>query len=166
MNIFFPPNQQFAFINLFILGVFIGILSDMFTVKRRLFLNNTIVCFFDDIVLVFISGFLFLVCVFITNNGILRWYEFFSCALGLFLYKITVSKVILSLFLRIADALQNIVKRIILFIIKCLKLMSKPLKWLLKVLYRFIRPLNERFTIYLNKKIIIHSYKKMCRIGK
>ena len=166
MSIFFPPNQHFVFLNLFFLGAILCALSDLFSVKRHLFWNSTVICFVDDILYVFISGFLFLTCVFITNNGILRWYEFFACLSGFLLFKCTLSKLVTTVLYKICEVVRMVVLRIILIMIKILLLIFKPIYLMLKIMYISLKPLINRAFIGIVKYKIISSYTKVCRIGK
>ena len=112
MNIFFPPFQDRVFIFFFIIGVALGIIYDLFKIKRRLFGQNIVGLFIDDIVFSFLSCIIVLVSVFVFNNGIVRWFEFVMCMCGFIIYRITLSKLLLTIFYCVIDSFRRALKQL------------------------------------------------------
>lgn len=159
MNIFFPPNQNVVFMNMAVLGVIIGILYDAFSVKRSLLGDSFFVCFVDDVVFVAVSGVLFLAAVFASNNGIIRWYEFFACISFFLLYKCTVSRIVMKVMKKAAEIIRFLVKKTLCFLF--LKLIKPFFKFLINRLRRLIKPLIQIFVRKLKRKKILMSFKKI-----
>ena len=103
MNILFPPHQEYVLLMMLFTGFVIGIIYDIFEFKRRLFPFLNFYIFIDDILFTVISAVIFIISVFVFNNGIVRWYEYFLLAFGFFLYKSTLSHIVLLAFGYIAD---------------------------------------------------------------
>ena len=163
MNIFFPPNQQYVFIAMTALGVILGLLYDAFSVKRSLIIDNALACFVDDVIFVFISGVLFLICAFITNNGIIRWFEFASCFSGFIVYKLTVSKIIMKFMRFITVLIRRIIKKIFNLTVVIIKPFFLFFNKIINiVLCPYIVLIYEKSKI----ATIMCAYHKMCRIGK
>lgn len=166
MKIFFPPNQEYVFLSTLVLGIFLGILYDAFSVKRKLICDNAVVCFIDDCLFVSISGIMFLVCVFITNNGIIRWYEFFCCLTGFLLYKSTVSLVVMALMKRIVSVIHLILKLIFIYLIKLITPIVLITFIPFKILFKALKPIMQNI---LRCVFVLCIYRKsisMIKIGK
>ena len=131
MNIFFPPHQEKVFIVMLLFGFGIGILYDLFKIKRRLLSENSIILFIDDLFFSLLSVMLFLFTVFIANNGIFRWYEILFSMIGYMLYRITLSKPLIFFSYKIIDLFLLILKRIFTICVyptKRLVLIFSPVK--------------------------------------
>lgn len=109
MSIFFPPHQETVFALMALVGAFLGFLYDVFKLKRTLFGSCYLVLFADDFLYSLFSCTIFLFSVFVLNNGRIRWYEFAFCTLGFFLYRITLSKIIMPVFEFVARTIKMIV---------------------------------------------------------
>ena len=113
MTIFFPPEQEKIFPIMFVLGVFISVIYDLFSLKRHITGNNSLSVFLDDVVFSITSITLFLMTVFVVNNGIFRWFEVVSCFVGLFLYHLSLSRLFLKFAYALADILMFAFKKIL-----------------------------------------------------
>lgn len=135
MNYYYPHNQISYVFSMLIIGIIVGFFDDVFKMKRKLLPSNKVVIIIDDIVLSLLSVFIFIVSVFLFNNGIIRWYSVVITLLGFLLYKKTLSiPITYSMFFII-----NIVHRI------C-KL----------VLFPFHKPYNLIYGIF-KRRIILNS---------
>jgi len=118
MNIFFPTNQDRVFTVMFLLGIVLGILYDLFKIKRHILRAGKCFLIIDDLLFSVLSIILFLLTVFTVNNGIFRWFELFFCFVGFCVYRATISRLFLKLAFSVSDILTYIFKaaiRIILF---------------------------------------------------
>ncbi len=160
MSIFFPPYQELLFLCFAALGLFLGVLYDAFSVKRILFGCNTVICFIDDIAFMFISGFMFLITAFWFNNGIIRWYEFFSCLIGFIVYKLTVSRLVMLLMNLVVKFVKRLVKRLV----KISFVLLTPLSFVLSVICRLVKWLLEPLKSLIKLKLTLYKiefeYKK------
>ena len=149
MNIFYPPAQEKLFLVMFVFGFVSGVVYDLFRIKRRLFLNNNVFLFFDDLVFSLVIVLSFLFTVFVANNGIFRWFEVFFCIVGYVAYHLTVSKPITFVCFVIIDFLKR------LFYI-----LLNPLLSLIRNICLLFMPLCN-FACRLKKKnrILNHMYK-------
>ena len=161
MNILFPPHQEYVLLMMLFTGFVIGIIYDIFEFKRRLFPFLNFYIFIDDILFTVISAVIFIISVFVFNNGIVRWYEYFLLAFGFFLYKSTLSHIVLLAFGYIADSIRYIFAfiigifnniffklfKVLLFVIRCIIFIIKPLMLNLFrrfTLFKLINNINKR----------------------
>ena len=149
MNILFPPNQIYSFVFLFIVGCVLGIVYDVFKVKRMLLGCNYLVLFFDDLIFSFISTGTLIVCIYFTSNGVFRWFVFLSAVLGFFIYNFTVSHIVIFVFGYAVMLIHKIVKTVLYPFVVLLFLMQKPLT---PIVYAFRR-------YYIKKRILRYIYK-------
>lgn len=142
MSIFYPPDQTRVFLVLFIFGVVVGFVYDAFRIKRCLFGCSSLVLFLDDLVFSIVSVIAFLFIVFWSNNGIVRWYEFFFTLLGFYFYLITVSR---------------------LLFLPVLSILNLVLSLLLNALRYLLFPIKQtgRFAVFLLQPFVCCFYKKL-----
>ncbi len=149
MNIFYPPNQDRVFIVMFFLGLLLGVLYDMFKIKRHIITTKGFLLIIDDILFSTLSIVLFLLAVFIVNNGAFRWFEPFSCLVGFYVYRATVSRPVLKCAYALSDLLIYIVKTSV-------RLILSPILLLIRVLDKHI---------FKPSKIIVFRKRQLHRIS-
>lgn len=166
MSIFFPPYQELLFLFFAALGLILGVIYDAFSVKRILLGSNAVICFIDDLIFMFVSGCLFLIMAFLFNNGIIRWYEFFSCLMGFFIYKLTVSRLVML----VMSFAVKFIKRLVRKLIKISFVLFSPFAAVIALIYRLIKwMLKPLFSLITNKLTVCKiefGYKNMCLTGK
>lgn len=163
MSIFFPPHQEYVLILMMLTGVVIGVLFDIFEIKRRMSLNSRLVIYFDDILFTFFSAVIFIISVFVFNNGILRWYEFIFCLLGFVLYKLTLSRLLLTVFGFIADNIKKAFMLIFNFILVVFKRIFIVFLIILAFLLKLLNPLILKLCLVFSLNILINQINKMVR---
>ena len=138
MNIFYPPGQGKVFVIMLFFGVAIGFLYDLFKIKRRLFGQNKLILFFDDLIFSLLFVVLFLFTVFVANNGIFRWFEVVFSGIGFALYRITISVPVIFVCYKIID--------LFLFILnKLLSVILFPVKRLIVLTVDLLSPLKNMY---------------------
>lgn len=151
MNILFSPNQHIVIIGMIITGCFLGVFYDLLKIKRMIFGSFFVLLFIDDILFSFISLFVFLLCAFVLNSGIVRWFEFICCSFGFFIYRITASKILIKTVSFIVRLIKTLLYKIfIVFIFKPVYLIIKPFFYCLVRLWQ-MREINN----------YIHDIKKL-----
>lgn len=141
MSIFYPPDQNRVFLILFLFGFVVGLVYDAFKMKRCLLGCSSLVLFLDDFVFSIVSVIAFLFVVFWSNNGIVRWYEFFFTLLGFYLYLITVSRLLFS-------SVLNVLNWFLSLLLNALRCLLLPIKR------------TGRFAVFLFQPLICCCYKK------
>lgn len=158
MNIFFPPHQETVFALMSLVGALLGFIYDAFKFKRILFGKCTLVLFFDDFTFMLISCVIFILSVFILNNGRIRWYEFAFCIIGFSVYRITLSKIIMPFLILLA----KMIRRLALFIFCTF---SKPFAIAFAVFsknaVKIISPISLNFYILMQKMKILSFVKNI-----
>lgn len=157
MYIFYPEGQYFVFIYSLLFGVILGIIYDIFKVKRIIFSCNNVILFFDDILYFLLSSVLLTIGIFNINNGNIRWYEILPCILGFVLERCTLSLLIMKIFIIIA----KIIKRIIKLVLKFADFLFFPIRKLYtylsyifaKLLFNCYIRIYQRYSFNISKKL-------------
>lgn len=147
------------FFVMLVMGVILGMLYDVFRVKRRLFGSNALVLFFDDLIFSMLALTCFLFTVFVVNNGIFRWFEVFFCLVGFCLYSATISKIVIAIFFWVADLLRAVVKKIIFVIFY-------PIRFAFKSVCSLMKPVINMYNSKRTEYKIVSCYSKLTSIGK
>ena len=130
MNYYYPHNQFTYVVAIIVLGFIIGIIYDLFIVKQKLIGGFKLITFVDDFLFSMISITVFLLFVFLFNNGIIRWYAVLFCLLGFTIYKKTISIPVMFVVLHII----NFVRRVLFAV---LRIVFYPLRYLIRIYSRF-----------------------------
>ena len=91
-------SQGQIFIVFLIIGVFIGVIFDFFRATRKAFKTSDFLTNIQDIIFIGISGILIVNNLIIINNGEIRFYIILSFIIGLIIYFLTISKLVLKIF--------------------------------------------------------------------
>ena len=132
-------DQAYLFIVFSLTGVVIGILFDFFRILRRSFKTSNIITYVEDVLFWILTGVLILYNIWYFNNGEIRIYMFLGIIMGLLIYMLTLSSIIVSLFSKILKMLIRILEipfktiisifhKIITIIIKIFNKFTKKIK--------------------------------------
>ena len=132
-------DQAYLFIVFSLTGVVIGILFDFFRILRRSFKTSNIITYVEDVLFWILTGILVLYNIWYFNNGEIRIYMFLGIIMGLLIYMLTLSNIIVSLFSKILKMLIRILEipfktiisifhKIITIIIKIFNKFTKKIK--------------------------------------
>ena len=132
-------DQAYLFIVFSLTGVVIGILFDFFRILRRSFKTSNIITYVEDVLFWILTGVLILYNIWYFNNGEIRIYMFLGIIMGLLIYMLTLSNIIVSLFSKILKMLIRILEipfktiisifhKIITIIIKIFNKFKKKIK--------------------------------------
>lgn len=151
MSIFFPPFQEKTFFLMFITGIFLGVVYDAFKVKRMLMPQNCVLLFIDDVLFSILFSVYFVFSVFMFNNGIIRWYEYFFCFVGFLAYRLTFSNLLISVFRIIIESVRSFIK-------KAFMLLTKPLLWVFEQVKYIISPVVFRRVVFHRINLCISKF--------
>lgn len=130
-------NQAYLFIVFSLTGVIIGLLFDFFRILRRSFKTSNIITYFEDVLFWILTGVLILYNIWYFNNGEIRIYMFLGIIIGVLIYMLTLSNIIISL-----------LSKILISIVKVLEL---PFKTLFSIFHKFFTVIMKIFNNFLKK---------------
>lgn len=144
-------NQLELFLIFIINGIIIGILFDIFRVLRKTFKTNDLVTYLEDILFWILTGIIVLYSIFTFNNGEIRLFMFLAIFIGAVIYLFLFS----SYFIKINVTILNILKNIIL---KIIKIIGIPFKYICMFIRKiFFKPIS--FIIINLRKNSTNLYK-------
>lgn len=130
-------NQAYLFIVFSLTGVVIGLLFDFFRILRRSFKTSNIITYFEDVLFWILTGVLILYNIWYFNNGEIRIYMFLGIIIGVLIYMLTLSNIIISL-----------LSKILISVVKVLEL---PFKTLFSIFHKFFTVIMKIFNNFLKK---------------
>lgn len=126
-------SQIFTFFYALILGVVLSVFFDFFRIIRISYKHNNIFVFIEDIVFFLISTFLTFMFLMSRCNGEFRTYVISAILIGFFIYRISLSKIILPTSVIITKFFIKLFGKIFLLFKKSVSLTVKNTKKLLKI---------------------------------
>ena len=131
-------NQAYLFLVFSLTGVIIGILFDFFRILRRTIKTSNFITYVEDILFWILTGFLILYSIWYFNNGEIRIYMFLGIILGVLIYMLTLSSILIKIFSKLFRILIN--------------MLELPFKTIISVFRKLITAIEKNF-IKINKKI-------------
>ena len=121
-------NQAYSFLIFILNGLLLGILFDIFRILRKSFKTPDFVTYIEDIFFWILSGIVLLYSIFKFNNGELRLYVFMGILIGILIYMLLFSKIIIN----VSTYIIKIIKKtfhILIFI---------PVKFIIKIIKKIV----------------------------
>lgn len=146
-------EQFYSFIIFILVGFLIGLLFDIFRISRKTFKTSDIITSIEDILFWILTGLLILFSIFKFNNGDIRVYIILGIFIGIALYMLVFSKIVINTLVKIIF----IIKRIISFIIK---IILYPINLILKIFKFVAKPIKKMLKNMTNKCKKILKMKK------
>ena len=131
-------NQAYLFLVFSLTGVIIGILFDFFRILRRTFKTSNFITYLEDVLFWILTGVLILYNIWYFNNGEIRIYMFLGIILGILIYMLTLSSILIKIFSMLFRMLINV--------------LELPFKTIISVFRKLITAIEKIF-IKFSKKI-------------
>ena len=131
-------NQAYLFLVFSLTGVIIGILFDFFRILRRTFKTSNFITYLEDVLFWILTGVLILYNIWYFNNGEVRIYMFLGIILGILIYMLTLSSILIKIFSMLFRMLINV--------------LELPFKTIISVFRKLITAIEKIF-IKFSKKI-------------
>ncbi len=163
-------NQVYVFLSSFVGGIIIGFIYDLFRIKRKAFRTGKIATFIEDVAYWIIVTFVMFFVIYRSNDGELRVYVFIGAILGVLLYALLFSKIVINsalFILRIIYRTGKVIWKIISYPFKVLfKILAVPMRLVKKSAGRAYRKTvhiarNRRSKASMWKKIFKSRRKKL-----
>lgn len=133
----------------FLLGAVITFVYDGFLILRKLFRHTTLLISLEDLIF-WITCAIGVFCVlYEENNGILRWFAVAGAALGMFIYKKTLSPLLINIVYKVLSFVFHILEKIF-------RIIMKPFGFLGKNAVKNIRFIGRKAGLlrkYMKKKL-------------
>ena len=121
----------------FLMGIAVTAVYDIFLILRRVIRHNMLMVSLEDLVFWTICAISVFFMLYEENNGVLRWFAVLGAAIGMFLYKITISDAIVSI-------MSTVIKKIGVLIYKILRVLCKPIGFLWRKISGFFKVFSRK----------------------
>lgn len=133
----------------------IGFIYDVFRIKRKTIKTGALFIYIEDLTYWIIVAAIVFALIFYSNDGEIRGYIFIGAIIGVTLYMLLFSNIIVNLSVRVLDLLGRII-RFILFIISypvriLIKIISFPIRLISKPVKKLLKSLKASSKIRLAK---------------
>ena len=117
-------------------GLLIGLLFDFFRISRKAVKTADFITYVEDALFWILTGFIILYSIFTYNNGEIRLFMFLAVILGVLIYLMFISKMILNISLSII----NVIKKIFSIVFNIIKI---PFQFFMKLIKKlFLNPIS------------------------
>lgn len=131
-------NQAYLFMIFILNGAIIGIIFDIFRILRQSFKTPNIITYIEDVLFWLIATFSVIYSLFVFNNGEIRGYLFIGLFLGVVLYLLFFSKIIIKISVKIIIFVKQLIYNLLKIVINPLKILSVNIWKILNNIYSFL----------------------------
>lgn len=129
-------NEVMFFFHSFLMGIAITFVYDGFLVLRRVIRHNLLLISLEDMVFWIACAIAVFYMLCEENNGVLRWFAVFGAALGMIVYKESVSNLFVNLLSKILTGFFCLWMKLFGFLLRPVRFLGKKLRCFLG---RFLR---------------------------
>lgn len=140
-------NQAYLFLVFSLTGILIGFLFDFFRILRKSFRTTDLITCIEDMIFWILSGILILYNIWYFNNGEIRLFIILGIIMGIIIYFLTLSNIILKIFYVII----NFIKKVVIQLFKIIVIPFKPIALIYKKICDIITNIVKK--IIKNRKI-------------
>lgn len=153
-------DQTYLFLVFSLTGIIIGFLFDFFRILRKSFKTTDLITCIEDVIFWILTGILILYNIWYFNNGEIRLFIILGIILGVIIYLLTLSNIVVKVFTFII----NFLKKIIIQIFKTLEIPFKPIVLIYKKICAIITNIVKK--IVKNGKNLINFSNKKGKLEK
>lgn len=147
----FVSTQAIIFLLSILNGIFLGFLYDLLRVFRRMIKHPRWLVGLQDLVYWVVCSLIIFMEVFRNNDGNLRGFLCLGVCLGLILYFMTLSKLILAVFMKVYGIILKIVKTLLRIVWLPIKILLKPIYFIIRKIYKYLKKLGKWLIIKYKK---------------
>lgn len=128
-------NQAYVFLCCVLGGMIIAFIYDVFRIRRKAIKTNNLIVYFEDFVYWILVALVLFAVVYISNDGELRGYLIIGDFIGIILYSLLLSRIIMTVFLFIINLVYKILRTVCIILLFPLKVFLKILKVPAQIFY-------------------------------
>ncbi|HOP92351.1 spore cortex biosynthesis protein YabQ [Acetivibrio thermocellus] len=139
-------NQAYVFLNCVLGGMIVAFVYDIFRVRRKAIKSSNLIVYFEDFIYWIIVALILFAIIYRSNEGELRGYLMLGVAIGIILYALLLSRIVMAVFLFVIKTVYKVavaVFGILLIPIRIiLKILGIPVKKACKIVTRGARKIK------------------------
>ena len=123
----------------FLLGIAVTAVYDVFLILRRLVKHSLLLISLEDLLFWIGCAIGVFMMLYEENNGILRWFAVLGAAIGMILYKVSISEFIVNIMSTVIGRIFHVLFKILRFICRPVGFCGRKIGGIFKVFWRKIR---------------------------
>ncbi len=123
-------NEITFLLHSFIMGIIITFVYDGFLILRRLIRHGMFLISLEDMIFWIACAIGVFYMLYEENNGILRWFAVFGAALGMIVYKMSISCLIVNIMSTVIERIVRVICRIIYILFKPFRFIGKKINYI------------------------------------
>lgn len=144
-------SQAYLFLVFSLTGIVIGILFDIFRVLRRNIKTLDIITYLEDILFWILTGILILYNIWYFNDGEIRLFMFLGIIMGILIYMLTLSNIIIKILSEIIKIIKKIIKVLELPLKLIMSIFAKIYNLIIKLFDKLVKK-GKKFIKFENKR--------------
>lgn len=121
-------NQAYVFLCCVLGGMIIAFIYDVFRIKRKAIKTSNLIVYFEDFVYWILVALVLFAVVYISNDGELRGYIFIGALIGIVLYSLLLSRIVMTIFLFTIKIMYKFFSTVFIILLLPFKILYKILK--------------------------------------
>ncbi len=170
MNIVLPTSvstQAYIFLYSVLIGMFIGFIYDIFRIKRRVIKTGVFFVYIEDLLFWIIIAIFIFIHVYYFNDGEFRCYILTGAIIGVIIYMLLLSKIVVKFSVAILNLAWKMIKFIISILTYPVRIIFKvamiPVKIVAKPAKKFYRSARGTVKVSISKVALWHRITKNAR---
>lgn len=131
-------NQAYVFLCAFLGGMFIAFIYDIFRIRRKAIKTINLLVYIEDLFFWILVSLIMFAVVYYSNEGEVRGYIFLGAILGIIIYLLVFSSIVIRFSIFILNILSRIIKTIVSILVWPFKLLYRIFKRPARFLYRLV----------------------------
>lgn len=136
---FSVANQAYSFLCCILGGMIIAFIFDVFRIRRKTIKVSDLFVYFEDFVYWIIVALVFFAVIYISNDGEFRGYLLIGNIIGIILYSLLLSRIIMTIFLFTIQFVYKIFCTVCFILLFPFKILFKLLQVPAKIIYNGLR---------------------------
>lgn len=132
-------NQAYIFLCCVLGGMIIAFIYDVFRIKRKAIKTSNLIVYFEDFVYWILVALVLFAVVYMSNDGELRGYLLIGALIGIVLYSLLLSRIVMTVFLFIIGLIYKFFRIVFTILLIPIKVLIKILRVPAKIIYKGLR---------------------------
>lgn len=157
-------NQAYVFLCCVLGGMIIAFIYDVFRIRRKAIKTSNVIVYFEDFIYWILVALVLFAVVYLSNDGELRGYVFIGAFIGIVLYSLLLSKIIMTVFLFTIRILYKFFVTVVNIIAFPFKVLFRVLKIPAKIIYNSVgKMMGKAHRVSVDKRNKFKIWKKRFR---
>ncbi|HPU41267.1 MAG TPA: spore cortex biosynthesis protein YabQ [Acetivibrio clariflavus] len=132
-------NQAYVFLWCVLGGMIIAFIYDIFRIRRKTIKSGNLIVYFEDFIYWILVALVLFAVVYVSNDGEIRGYLFIGALIGIILYSLLLSRIIMTVFIFTLKLIYRVFRTLCIILFFPIKVLFRILKIPAKIIYNGLR---------------------------